>query len=395
MVVRVARDEVVAFRLQAHHLTERLAEDRLLEAAGRCAVQNSPPGSASLALHARVEGVGQGRMAEAVADEKSLLQTWCMRGAPFVFPTADAPVFTRGVLPPTEASMRHLLPGVEQPLRDLDMSLTDAVELTHAAVGEVLPGRRLAINPLGVELAEQVAGKLPAQQRRLWQAEGPFSPGQPLGEGVIHFCLRILTLQGVVCFAPRTGNTAPFVLVEEWLGHPIPAIDPEQARADLLRRYIRCYGPSTRRDFAAWVGVRAADVDPWWTPVERELTPVEFRGRCCVLTEDLDRLRSAPPASGVRLLPPHDPYTQMRDRDTIVDPAYQGLVWRTPGAPGTVLVDGEICGTWRPSKRRDALTISMTVFDSLPARARQSLEDEAEGIAKLRGASSVTVTYPT
>lgn len=365
----------------------------MLEAAGRCAVQNSPPGSASLALHARVRGVTQGRLAELVAEEKSLLQTWCMRGAPFVFPAADTPVFTRGVLPPTEASMRHLLTGVQQPLRDLDMSLTDAVELTHAEIGAVLSGRRLAINPLGAELAERVADKLPAQQRRVWQADGPFAPGQPLGEGVIHFCLRILTLQGVVCFAPRRGNTAPFVLVEEWLGHPIPAIDPEQARAELLRRYLRCYGPSTPADFAAWVGVRATDIDPWWTTVEHELTPVEFRGRCWVLTEDLDRLRSAPPASGVRLLPPRDPYTQLRDRDTIIDPTIHRQVWRTPGEPGTVLVDGEISGTWRPRKRGHTLTITITMFDSLPAQARQSLEDEADQMVELRGASLVNITY--
>lgn len=393
MVVRVARREVVAFRLQAHHLTERLAEDRVLAAAGRCAVQNSPPGSASLALHARVRGMTTGRMAELVADEKSLLQTWCMRGAPFVFPTADAPVFTRGALPPTEASMRRLLPGVEQPLRDLDMSLTDAVELTRGEIVGVLSGRRLAINPLGAELAARVAGKLPAHRRRVWQADGPFAPGQPLGEGVIHFCLRVLTLQGVVCFAPRRGNTAPFVLVEEWLGHSIPATDPHDARAELLRRYLRSYGPSTRGGFAAWLGVRANDVDPWWTPVEQELTPVGFRGRSWVLAEDLTTLRSAPPASGARLLPPRDPYTQIHDRDTIVDPSHQRQVWRTTGEPGTVLVDGEIAGTWRPRKRGHTLTITITTFDALPAQARRSLEDEADQIAALRGASSVNITH--
>lgn len=47
----------------------------------------------------------------------------------------------------------------------------------------------------------------------------------------MHFCIRILTLQGVVCFAPRAGNKAPFVLVDEWLGHPIPDVDPAVARA--------------------------------------------------------------------------------------------------------------------------------------------------------------------
>ena len=68
-------------------------------------------------------------MAAAVADDKSLLQSWCMRGAPFFFPTVDAPLFTTGVLPPSEAAMRHFIPGVEQAIGKLDLSLTEAVEL--------------------------------------------------------------------------------------------------------------------------------------------------------------------------------------------------------------------------------------------------------------------------
>ena len=130
MAHRVSTSDVIAFRLGAHHLTDRLGEGGLLDAAGRCGIQNSPPGSALLALHARVRNLTQEQVADAVAGEKSLLQTWCMRGAPFYFPASDAPVFTTGVLPPTEAAMRHLVPGVEQALNKLGMSMIEAVGLT-------------------------------------------------------------------------------------------------------------------------------------------------------------------------------------------------------------------------------------------------------------------------
>lgn len=391
----VSKGDVIAFRLGAHHLTERLGEDRLLDAAGPCGIQNSPPGSALLALHARVRNLTQEQVADAVTEEKSLLQTWSMRGAPFYFPAADAPIFTTGVLPPTEEAMRHFIPGVEPAMDKLGMSLIETVELTGAEIGAVLSGRRLALNELGAEIATRIARRLPKRQRDIWDEEGPYAPDQPLGEGVVHFCIRILTLQRVICLAPRAGNRAMFVLVDEWLGHPIPDIDPEVARAELLRRYLRCYGPSRRADFAAWAGIRASDADPWWSLVEDELTGVDFDGASWILTQDLEALRSAPTPKGVRLLPPRDPYTQVRDRETIIDKKYHREVWKTVGEPGAVLADGAITGIWRPRKRGRQLTITVKTFGSLPDRDKKSLQDEAEQVAPLRGASSVAVEFHT
>lgn len=394
-VDRVSRDDVVAFRLRAHHLAERLGPDGLLEAAGRCGLQNSPPGSALLALNARVHGLTLERWREAVADEKSLLQTWCMRGAPYVVPTGDLPVFTTGVLPPTEDALRRFLPGLDHALRPLDMSPTEAVGLARAVVRDVLSGRRLTIEELGCELSERIAAGLPARRRRVWDGEGPWAPGQTLGEGVVHFCVRVLTLEGVVCFSDRVRNTSPLVLVGEWLGHGVPDADPDAARAELLRRYLRCYGPSTRGHFAAWLGVGSGDVDPWWTTIGDELARVEFGGEAWILTEDLAALRSCPKPEGVRLLPPHDPYTQLRDRGTVLDETAARQVWRPTGAPGTVLADGEVTGTWRSRTRSRVLTITITTFAPLSARQRRSLEEEAEQVAAVRGASSVHVAIGT
>lgn len=110
---RVSTSDVIAFRLHAHHLSNRRPADDVHEVAGACGIQNSPPGSALLALHARVEDMTAERMDHLVSDEKSLLQTWCMRGSPFCFPTVDAPVFTAGVLPASQTGRQHLILGVE------------------------------------------------------------------------------------------------------------------------------------------------------------------------------------------------------------------------------------------------------------------------------------------
>ncbi len=131
--------------------------------------------------------------------------------------------------------MRHFIPGVEPAMDKLGMSLIETVERTGAEIGAVLSGRRLALNELGAEIATRIARRLPKGQRDIWDEEGPYAPDQPLGEGVVHFCIRILTLQRVICLAPRAGeqgNVRPGRRVA-WASDP--DIDPEVARAELLR----------------------------------------------------------------------------------------------------------------------------------------------------------------
>lgn len=394
MAERIERKNVVAFRLASHHLDVRLRKQDLLTAAGRCGIQNTPPGSALLAFHARVEGVSADVVAGAVED-RSMLLTWSLRGAPYYVPTAEAEVYTTGVLPVTEEARRHFVLGVEQAVDRLGLSLTETVDIVTTATREFLSGRQLAIDELGAEVAARIAPELTAQQRGVWDEEGPYAAGQPIGEAVVHFCVRLLALQRTVCFAPRTGNRAPFVLTEEWLGRPVAEMDPVACRRELLRRYLRCYGPSTRSDFATWLGVRAGDVDPWWSNLEDELVEVDFGGRAWALAGDLDALRTATMPTGMRLLPPRDAYTQLRDRGTIVDKAHHRAVWRTSGDPGTMLADGEIVGTWRARKSGRKLRVELEAFEALSRRHQEALVAEAESIAPLRDTSSVSVDVTT
>lgn len=405
MTVRVSDDEVIAFRLAAHHLDERLSSDELMTAAGACGIQNSPPGSALTALHARVKDLDRDRFESAVGEEKNLVQSWSMRGAPFFFPTADLPTFTTGVLPTTEASKRHFVLGVERSLDDLGIDLTDLVDAAREEIHAVLGGRRLPVGELGRELADRVETSLTKAQRKTWRSEGPYAEGQSLGEGVVHFGLRILTLQRVICFAPREHNTAPFVLLDEWLENasegivvgpnagPVSDADRDRHRADLLRRYLHCCGPSTRADFAAWLGIRSTEAQPWWDLLDAEIIEVDRGRRAWMLAEDVESLRAATMPRGVRLLPPRDPYTQMRDRETIVSKDHHSEVWKTVGEPGAVLVDGSIAGTWRAKKSGQRLKVDVATFATASAQVKKAINTEAEAIGTLRAANDLDIAF--
>jgi len=399
MADSATNDEIIAFRLRAHHLDERLSRNSLTEAAGACGIQNSPPGSALTALHARVEDMSATAFASAVEEEKSLLQSWCMRGAPHFFPAADLPVFTTGVEPTNEKAMRHFVLGVEQSVDSLGIPLSQILDRVEQEVAGVLRGRRMTITELGEELADVLADSLTTKQRSTWESQGPYAKGQSLGAGVIHFCIRLLTLRQILCFAPREGNTAPFVLLDEWVDPrslPSTASDEgerDRARSELLRRYLHCYGPSTRADFAAWIGIRSTEATPWWDLIAGEITEIDRGRRTWMLAEDVDELHRAQLPHGVRLLPPHDPYTQMRDRETIASKDFHREIWKTAGDPGTLLVDGRIAGTWRARKRNRRLSMTIAPFGTVPKSMKSALTAEAEAIGELREADAVDIEF--
>lgn len=190
MADSATNDEIIAFRLRAHHLDERLDRSALVQVAGACGIQNSPPGSALTSLQARVEDLSASDFTSAIAEDKSLLQSWCMRGAPFVIPVSDLGVFTTGVEPTSEQAMRHFVLGVERSVDELGLELSELVDRTESEVRAVLQGRRRTITDLGDEVAERLGPSLTTAQRKVWGSEGPYAKGQSRAAAPLPALLR-------------------------------------------------------------------------------------------------------------------------------------------------------------------------------------------------------------
>lgn len=387
--------QVLDFRLATQHLAAPLPPGSLLEAAGACGVQDTPPGSAALALHARVQDLTPEDLRRAVEEEKSLLRAWSLRGAPYLFPTSDAPVFTLGVLPEDEESLRTFIWGVVPALEQVGISASELVEWTALALEEVLDRRELTKDQLGVELAQRLETRLKPSQLAPWRSNSAYAAGQSQGESMVRFALYVVPLYGLLCFGPRRGRTATLLRTDQWLGSPLPQAGRDEAQAELLRRYLRCYGPSTPDHFAKWTGISLSQATRTWNRIEAELVSVRIDGRECWLREeDLPLLEDPPPASGVRFLPPHDPYLQLRDRESLIpDTALQRRLWRTVGNPGVLLVDGRAVAMWRPRKQGKKLRILVERFDNTPRYDSAPVEAEAERLAPFRGCSSVEVQF--
>lgn len=374
----VDRERVRAFRLHAQHLARRLPAGALGPAAGVCGLQNSPPGSAALALHARVDRLAPADVDAALERERTLLQVWSVRASPYVIPTGDLAVFTRGLLPEDDAALRVFLTGMLPVLDQVGMTATDVVERTAVALYDALDGRVLTKREMGAALAERLPERL----------AGWFEPGM-FSEYSATFA-RPVALRGWFCFAPRTGNEASFVRTDQWLGRPLPAVDPAAARAELVRRYLGGYGPSTPAHYAGWAGIAPEQADRAWRAVEDELVELAVDGsRAWLLERDVPAFADPVPASGVRFLPPHDPHLLLRDRTTLLpDRALHRRVWRATGNPGVVLLDGRVAALWRQRKQGRRLRVTIEPLAPLSADV---VEQEAAGLAAYRGCDETMI----
>ena len=136
--LEVTREQVLAFRRRRQYLHQPArGEEALTRVLEACPVQNTPPGRADVALHARVARLSPDAMEEALL-AKTLVQAWSLRGTPHVLPAGDLAVYRRPLAPADEDEARYLLRPIMSDLEAVGLPAQEAIERMAAAIGEVL-----------------------------------------------------------------------------------------------------------------------------------------------------------------------------------------------------------------------------------------------------------------
>ena len=124
--------------------------------------------------------------------------------------------------------------------------------------------------------------------------------------------------------------------------------------AEAVRRFLSFYGPAKPADFAAWSGVTRPHARRLWDEVAGELA--EAGRGTWLLASDVGALQSPPQATGLRLIPPGDPYLQKPNRPLLApDAELRKRLFRPVASPGAVLEDGRLAGLWRARLQRRRL----------------------------------------
>ncbi len=356
------RRRVLAYRVAAQGLDRTApAEDAEVLGVG---VQDTPYGSARLALAARATDIG-------VPGTSTLV--WAARGAPHLHRRADLAGLAAALWPIDDADARARIVAsqIKEGARLGLAAFRATAEALRAAVDRPMPKGEVsaAVSAMVPEALTYDCG--PCGSRHI---SGGLFQQAGLAGGV-----RVETRGAKTFLAPLEGR----------------ADVPEEAAgtAELVRAYLRLLGPAGRSDVARYLGVSNAVVERVWP---EGLTEVRVGGRRLWLPADrADALRSAPEPRLVRLLPPSDLYLLPRDRDLLVpDRARQREVWKVLGNPGALLVDGEIEGVWRARKKgRTRLEITITGFGDVPGPVREAAESEARRVADVREVPEVAVRF--
>jgi len=354
-------EQVRARRLARSHLLEPAPPERLVEVVREVGgIHAQVTASAELQIAARVDGITQADVRDALWERRSVVKSWTVRGTLHLHPADDLRMWT---------AARRAVVGT----RDYEVDGVENVEAVVDAIATALAGRRL----LREELVEAVAARVGD------------APREKLGSGWAYY-LGDAAIADCLCFGPPDGQKVTFVHPDDWLGEQ-PSVDPAEALREVARRFVHAYGPTTHREFRQWFTSRSFGSPE--APAlfsELELVPVDLEGRKAFLVEDEEPGEAA---SSVRLLPEYDVYIMgFREREHLVpEPVKQQVAahgkgrYEGPAATPFLVIDGVCAGVW--SRKKTARRIELTVE---PARTLTrpelaGVDAEAERIGAFLG----------
>jgi hypothetical protein len=334
-----------------------------------------------MAFCARVDGLTPAGLDRSFTHDRAVVHIWSLRGAPYVVPARDLDVFTAGAMPVDRASFNVFLGGWAPAIERAGLDPFELLDRMATATRSLLDGRRLGVNDVRDALLRRV--------RSLSRIKRPREARHDMPEPLY----RALGLTGVACIVENRGTDAVLARTDQWLATRPTPFAGEAARAELVRRFLHCYGPSTPQRFAEWTGRSPRDARAAFDLVAEELVEVRLpEGPAWHLVSDRKALTSPPAPTDVRLLPVQDPYLQQRDRATLLeDDRARRTLWRPVSGPGGVLVDGNVVGAWRARTAGDRLMVTVEPFGRLRRDADEAIEDEAERLAPLRGCRTAEV----
>ena len=230
----------------------------------------------------------------------------------------------------------------------------------------------------------ELAGRYDYAPGKRWGGETPLAPR----------VLTVLSVRGDIVRGPNDGawtvSRPRWVPMADWLGTAIHAEQPDVSRAELVRRWLRTFGPATVTDIKWWFG----NTLTWARHALRDIDAVEVDLNGVpgfALPDDLEVEPDVEPWCA--LLPGLDVTTMgWYDRQWYVG-GHRSQVFDTNGNGGpTVWWSGRIVGAW--GQDTDG-RVELRLLEDVGRDAKRALQRRADELTEWLGGVRVSPRFPS
>jgi hypothetical protein len=348
-----------------HHLAGTAKAGVVEVARDLVGLHATDPATVYLAARARTLDPGVAAVEQALYEDRALVRILGMRRTMFV-----EPVELMGVV---QAACTDAI-AIQQ--RRLLADLVGRAGLADDPPGWIEEVEKVAVRALearGGATATELAKDDPRLAQQIVLAEGKPYEGR---QSVVSRILLLLAAEGrIVRGRPRgswVSGQYRWSVVDAWLPDGVPPWSLQEAQAELVRRWLRGFGPATIADVKWWTGlpmgqVRRAVAETGAVEVDLDGTPG------LVLPDDLDPVPA--PGPWVALLPALDPTTMgWAGRDFYLGPHRPALFDRNGNAGPTIWLEGHVVGGWA---QRATGEVVLRLLEDVGTDASEAIEAEA------------------
>jgi len=348
-----------------HHLAGTAKAGVVEVARDLVGLHATDPATVYLAARARMLDPRVAAVEQALYEDRALVRILGMRRTMFIEPVELMGVVQAACTDAIATQQRRLL-----------VDLVGRAGLADDPPGWIEDVEKVAVNALearGGATAAELAKDDPRLAQQIVFAEGKPYEGR---QSVVSRILLLLAAEGrIVRGRPRgswVSGQYRWSVVDAWLPGGVPAWSLQEAQAELVRRWLRGFGPATIADVKWWTGlpmgqVRRAVAETGAVEVDLDGTPG------LVLPDDLDPVPA--PEPWVALLPALDPTTMgWAGRDFYLDPHRPALFDRNGNAGPTIWLNGHVVGGWA---QRGTGEVVLRLLEDVGTDATEAIEAEA------------------
>lgn len=351
---------------------------------GLVGLHATDPATPYLSLWARLPGFTVADLDTGLYERRTVVKHLAMRRTLWLVSVGDLPHIQSGASDRVAANeLRKLVADAQKaglaPDGETWVKVARAAVLRHLEEHGPTSARQLRA------ALPELAGSHDPAPGKSWGGKTPLAPR----------VLTVLGVHGEIMRGPNEGSwtvSRPrWATTADWLGSMYVPAPADDARAELVRRWLAVFGPATVADVKWWFGHTLT----WARQALRDIGAVQVEvegsdGPGYVLPEDLDP--EPEPGRWVALLPGPDVTTMgWFDREWYLEGLRHQVFDRNGNAGPTAWADGRVVGSWaHDSDGR----VQVRLATDVTAAARKALQRKADELTEWLSEVQVKPRFP-